>query len=82
MTFTVQHARSLNIVVSLRGNPREFLQFDELALRDGMGNGVYTECALENISQLPAVAMHIRKAHDLYMQGRARDKKQPTITNV
>ncbi len=82
VTFTVQHARSRNIVISLRGNPNEFLEFKELPLREGMGYGAYTECTLDNPNQLPAIAMHIQKAHQLYQQGGARDKKHPKITEA
>lgn len=80
VTFTVQHAQAQNIVISLRGNPKEFLKFDELPLREGMGHGAYTECTLETPSQLAAVAMCVKKAHELYREGRAREKKNPKIT--
>lgn len=82
VTFTVQHARAENIVISLRGNPKEFLEFEELPLREGMGHGAYTECTLEQANQLPAVAMHIRKAYELYQEGSTRDKKRPKITEA
>jgi hypothetical protein len=79
VTFTVQHARAQNIVISLRGNPKEFLKFDELPLRKGMGYGAYTECSLKNPSQLTAVAMCIKRAHELYREGRTRGKKTPKV---
>lgn len=82
VTFTVQHARAQNIAVSLRGSPKEFIEFDELPLREGMGHGAYTECTLERANQLPALAMHVRRAHELYNQGREREKKHPTITGA
>ncbi len=81
VTFTVQHARSKNRVISLRGNEKEFLEFKELSLREGMGYGAYTECTLENSGQLPAISMHIRKAYELYNEGGTRDKKHPKITD-
>lgn len=79
VTLTVQHARAQNIVISLRGSPTEFIEFDELHLREGMGHGAYTECTLEHANQLPALALHIRRAHEIYKQGREREKKHPTI---
>jgi len=82
VTFTVQHARAQNIVISLRGNPKEFLEFEELPLREGMGHGTYTECTLERANQLPALAMHVRKAYELYSEGSTRDKKHPKITEA
>ena len=79
VTFTVQHARAQNIVISLRGNPKEFIEFKELPLREGMGYGAYTECTLEHAKQLPAIAMHIRTAYEIYSKGNMRDKKHPKI---
>jgi hypothetical protein len=79
VTFTSQHARARNIVLSLRGNPDEFLPFAELPLREGMGHGAYTECTLERADQLPAAAMYVRQAHELYVAGRARLRKQRVI---
>ena len=80
VAFTVQHARAQNMVISLRGNPKEFLKFDELPLKKGMGYGAYTECTLETPDQLPAVAMCIKKAFELYRKGSTRQKKNPKLT--
>ena len=55
VTFAVQHARAQNIVISLRGNPKEFLEFEELPLREGMGYGAYTEWKNRGQSDLPPV---------------------------
>lgn len=79
VTFTVQHAKARNIVISLRGNPNEFLGFNEIELREGMGHGAYSECTLSSVSQLPAVAMYIRTAYKIYKQGGGRDRKHPEI---
>jgi len=79
VTFTVQIARSRNIVVSLRGNPDEFLKFEELPLKEGMGYGAYSECRLESPKQLPAISMHIKKAYDLYSTGASRKRQHPVI---
>jgi hypothetical protein len=69
----------MNIVVSLRGNPDEFIQFPELPLREGRGEGSYSECTLKNPNQLPAIAMYIQKAYAIYKEGRGRKKKHPRI---
>ncbi|MDD5228740.1 MAG: hypothetical protein PHN45_03450 [Methylococcales bacterium] len=82
ITFTIQHAQKQNIAISLRGNLKEFLRFDELPLRKGMGNGAYSECTLNHVNQLPALAMTIRRAYELYHQGRQREKRHPSIIYV
>lgn len=82
VTFTVQHAKARNIVISLRGNPNEFLGFNEIELREGMGHGAYSECTLNSVRQLPAVAMHIRTAHEIYKKGGGRDRKHPEIVQT
>ena len=79
VTFTVQFAQSQNVVISLRGNINEFIEFEELPLREGMGYGAYSECTLERPNQLPAIAMHIRRAYEIYQMGRTRDKKSIRI---
>ena len=81
VTFTVQHAQAKNIVLSLRGNPSEFLKFPELHLRPGMGYGAYSECTLSTPNQLAAVAMCIKKAHEISRQGKTRTKKNPKIAD-
>lgn len=80
VTFSVQHAQARNIRISLRGNRKEFLQFEELPLRTGMGHGAYTDCILEKPGQLAAVAMCINKAHSLCLKGRTRERKAPVIS--
>jgi hypothetical protein len=81
VAFTVQYARAQNIAISLRGSPKEFVEFNELPLRKGRG-GAYTECSLVRANQLAALAMYVRKAHELYNLGRARVKKHPSITSA
>ncbi|MCJ8500132.1 hypothetical protein, partial [Desulfatitalea alkaliphila] len=79
VTFTIQFVRSKKIVISLRGNPDEFLEFEDLPLKEGMGYGAYSECHLESPKQLPAISMHIKNAYDIYCKGVLRRKKHPTI---
>ena len=77
VAFIIQHARAKNIVVSLRGYPQEFPKFKELPLKPGMGtNGAYTECILEQPKQLPAIALCIQQAYELYNKGGTRSKKK------
>jgi hypothetical protein len=82
VTFTIQHVRSQTIAISLRGNPKEFPPFQEITLKPGMGNGVYSECLFESAVQLPAVAFYIKRAFEIYSQGRSRKKKGIIITEL
>ncbi len=81
VTLNIQYSRSKSIAISLRGNPKEFIEFEELPLREGMGSGAYTECTFQRVNQLPALAMHIRKAYEIKKAGRSRIKKSPQISN-
>ena len=76
VTFTIQHSRAKNITISLRGNPKEFPSFKELPLKAGMGYGAYTECTLKKPRQLPAVALCIQYAYELFKRGGTRQKKK------
>ena len=77
VTFTVHWKRAKNITVTLRGNPSEFLAFDELSLKADMGG--YSSFKFEQPCQLAAAAMHIRRAAELYRAGRERAQKTPKV---
>ncbi|WP_274061511.1 hypothetical protein [Vibrio parahaemolyticus] len=80
VTFEIHYQRTLNIAVSLRGNPCEFAEFLELPLKKGMGG--YSECSITKPCQLAAAAFYVRRAHELYQRGRSRMQKQQTITET
>lgn len=80
VAFTIQHARSQNIAISLRGNPGEFAPFKELKLKKGMGRGSYTECIFDSPIQLPAVALCIQRAFEIYNKGGSRTKKKLKVS--
>lgn len=79
VTFTIQHSKARSIAISLRGNPSEFPSFNELPLKAGMGYGAYTECTVKKPRQLPAVAMCIQRAYELYTKGSTRPRKKLEI---
>lgn len=76
VTFTIQHSRAKNIAISLRGSPNELPKLKELPLKAGMGHGAYTECTLKKPRQLPAVALCIQYAHELYKRGGTRQRRK------
>lgn len=82
VTFTIQYAQSQNIAISLRGNPSEFAEFEELKLKEGMGHGAYSECITDSPKQLPAVALCIKRAYEIYNKGRSRTKKKMKVSEV
>ncbi|NBQ69940.1 MAG: hypothetical protein EBU46_14405 [Nitrosomonadaceae bacterium] len=70
VTFTVHWHRAKNITVTLRGNPDEFLSFQEMPLKpDRTG---YSSFKLTEASQLAAAAFYIRRAAEIYQAGRGR----------
>jgi hypothetical protein len=75
VTFEIHYKRAQNIRISLRGNPEEFEQHEELPLKAGM-NG-YSECSFESNSQLFAATAYIRRAWQIFNKGRARTKSRP-----
>jgi len=77
VTFEVHWKRAKNIAISLRGNPSEFLAFDELPLKQGMAG--YSECKITNQSQLAAASTYIRRAAEIYQRGRDRERTTPRV---
>lgn len=73
VTFAVHWQRVKNITVTLRGNPDEFLHFDELELKPDMGG--YSSFKVTEVCQLAAAAICIRRAAEIYRAGRERVQK-------
>jgi len=70
VTFHVQHARAKSIAVTLRGNPQEFPRRPELELKaDRPGYSIFR---LESPDQQAAASEYIKRAAELYKQGRSR----------
>lgn len=80
VTFTVHWKRAQNITVSLRGTPKEFLEHDELPLRDDMHG--YSAFKFEDVRQLKAAVSYIDRAAVIYKRGRNRIKKQLVLKEV
>ncbi|MDN5873040.1 MAG: hypothetical protein L0H29_01490 [Sinobacteraceae bacterium] len=78
VTFAVHWKRARTITVTLRGNTEEFISFDELELKSDMAG--YSSFRLENVNQLAAAAMHIRRAAELYQGGRSRIQRAQRVT--
>ena len=75
VTFQVHYKRTQKIRISLRGNPSEFQQHDELPLKGGMAG--YSECVFDSNEQLFAAASYIRRAWQIYAKGRSRIPSKP-----
>ena len=73
VTFSVHWQRAKNITVTLRGNPDEFLAFEELSLKPDMGG--YSSFKVTEVGQLAAAAFCIRRAAEIYRAGRVRIQK-------
>ena len=73
VTFTVHWQRAKNITVTLRGNPDEFLAFDEMDIKPDMGG--YSSFKVTKVDQLAAAAFCIRRAAEIYRAGRVRVQK-------
>lgn len=73
VTFSVHWQRTKNITVTLRGNPDEFLSFEELKIKADMGG--YSSFKVTDASQLAAAAFCIRRAAEIYRAGRVRVQK-------
>lgn len=73
VTFSVHWQRAKNITVTLRGNPDEFLPFEELPLKPDMAG--YSSFKLTEVRQLAAAAFYIRRAAEIYQAGRVRVQK-------
>ena len=77
VTFIVHWQRARNITVTLRGNPSEFLPFDELALKPDMAG--YSSFKLTGVKQLAAASFYIRRAAEIYQAGRVRVRKSQRV---
>jgi hypothetical protein len=77
VTFEPHWKRAKNIAVSLRGNPGEFIEQNELPLRSGMSG--YSECKLTNVNQLAAASSYIGRAAELYQRGSTRTHTKPKV---
>jgi len=76
VTIKVQ-PQAKNLAVTLRGNPNEFLNHDELSIRQDQ-NG-YSIFRLSKPSQLNAAADYVFRAAEIYRRGRNRIQKQPIL---
>ncbi|MCL1825888.1 MAG: hypothetical protein FWG26_08130 [Betaproteobacteria bacterium] len=77
VTFSVYWQRAKNITVTLRGNPDEFLPFEELSLKPDMAG--YSSFKVTKVGQLAAAAFCIRRAAELYRAGRVRVQKSMKV---
>ena len=77
VTFSIHWQRAKNITVTLRGNPQEFLCFQELELKPDMAG--YSSFKITSVSQLAAAAEYIRRAAEIYRAGRERIQKSIKI---
>jgi len=77
VTFKIHSKRTKNITVTLRGNPKEFLQFGELPLKADMAG--YSSFKFTEIGQLAAAATYIRRAAELHAAGRVREQKEQKL---
>ena len=77
VTFSIHWQRAKNITVTLRGNPDEFLAFEELILKADMAG--YSSFKVTEVSQLAAAAFCIRRAAEIYRAGRVRVQKRMTV---
>lgn len=77
VTFEPHWKRAKNIAVSLRGNPSEFIEHNELPLKAGMAG--YSECKIISASQLAAASSYISRAAELYQRGATRQPTKPRV---
>lgn len=80
VVFRMQWKRNQDIVVTLRGIPREFEACKELPLRHG--RATYSRCTVSDPRHLRAAACYIARAHELWQRGRSRRVKRPVTTEV
>lgn len=73
VTFSVHWQRAKNITVTMRGNPEEFLAFEELTVKPDMAG--YSSFKVTEVGQLAAAAFCIRRAAEIYRAGRVRVQK-------
>jgi hypothetical protein len=80
VTLTVHYQNARNITVTIRGNPFEFYEFDELPLvRDRSG---YSTFKLTKVQQLAAALFYVRRAAELFERGRSRAQKVQRVVET
>jgi hypothetical protein len=67
------------VVLTLRGNPIEFLVFQELPLAEYRHQS-YSSCVVTSPHQLMAASSYIHRAYQLFRRGRNRIRRRLTIT--
>ncbi len=80
VVFRVQWKHSQDIVLTLRGTPREFDVLEELPLR--RARATYSRCTVSSPRHLQAAATYISRAYELWRRGRSRSLKRPVTTEV
>ncbi|GAA0405364.1 hypothetical protein GCM10009133_12490 [Cocleimonas flava] len=80
VTLQPHWKQTLNIAISLRGNPHEFAELTELPLKEGMSG--YSECKVTLPTQLAAATFYIRRAKELYTKGNRRIQKQQILKEI
>lgn len=80
VVFRVQWKRARDIVLTLRGVPREFDILEDLPLR--RGRATYSRCTVSNPRHLRAAASYIARAYELWRRGRSRPLKRPVTTEM
>ena len=83
LTFSFHTARTSHVRVTLRGEVVEFERYAHLPLKSARGDS-YSECVYDNILQLDALLLYIKRAHSLWKEGRnrVRIKREITATPV
>ena len=81
VTFQVQAARNKDVVITLRGAPREF-EVEEILPLKAERSGRYSRCNFNSPSQLKAAAKYIDRAYELYRRGRQRDVTTPVTLEL
>lgn len=77
VTFEIHWQSTRDITLSLRGNPSEFLRFEELPLRAGLGG--YSECRINSVRQLAAASSYIATAAQRCIRGATRVRTRPVL---
>ena len=79
VTFKVHWKRAENITITLRGNPQEFPTLPELELKSDQHG--YSSCKVTKAAELAAAALYIRRAAELYREGRQRDQRRQRLVD-
>lgn len=77
VTFSIHYQRAHNVTVCLRGNPHEFIPFGHLPLKPAQSG--YSRCKVESVNQLDALLCYIRRAYEIWTEGRTRAQKEIVI---